>query len=148
MKHMNLLPKRIIQLSKTAIVSVILIFNILNLNHCTNEMNSSFNSGDIIREGQARPELFTIAFLRCIETGGSDSKALEVYVIVDKLFSKSSGSQSQRDNITYKKSDFENCRTNLLIYPIEECDFKPFDIANFISEKALCNLEPTSFFQF
>lgn len=128
-------------------IKQLLLFFFLSLN-CTNEMNSSFNSGDTIQEGKARPELFTVAFLRCVETGGSSTKALEVYVIVDKLFSKSAGSQSQRDSITYKKTDFENCRNNLLIYPIVECDFKPFDIANFISDKALCNLEPTSFFQF
>ncbi|PJE01796.1 MAG: hypothetical protein CK427_09780 [Leptospira sp.] len=143
----NLNFLQVYQVKTSLLIRQFLLFFFLCLN-CTNEMNSSFSSDDTIQEGKARPELFTIAFLRCIETGGSSTKALEVYVIVDKLFSKSAGSQSQRDSITYKKTDFENCRNNLLIYPIKECDFKPFDIANFISDKALCNLEPTSFFQF
>jgi len=144
---MNLLHNSRKKQSKILFLIANLIFIFSIINNCTNEMNSSFNSSNVIQEGKARPELFTIAFLRCIETGGSDSKALEVYVIVDKLFSKSTGTSSQRNSITYKKSDYENCRSNLLIYPISNCDFKPFDIANFISDKALCNLEPTSFFQ-
>jgi hypothetical protein len=115
---------------------------------CTVNGDSYFGGDEVISEGEIRPQLEAIVFARCIETGGKDLKLLEAYIFVDKLFSKSSGTSSQRRGITYLKKDWENCRNSVLVYPLENCDFKPYDLANFVSEKALCKLEPSNFFQF
>ncbi len=115
---------------------------------CTGTSIDSFSSESITYEKKIREELTTVVLIRCIETGGDNTKLLESFIFVDKLFSKSSGSRSQRDRITYKKEDAENCRNNLLLFQIEKCDFKPFDFWNYILDKQLCNLEPVSFFQF
>lgn len=120
----------------------------LLLSYCGTAEVDTFSSGDLTSEKTIKDELIAIAFAKCLETGGSDLKLLETYIFVDKLFSKSSGSQSQRDRTTYKKKEAENCRNNLILFSVEKCDFKPFDIANFLSDKKLCKLEPSSFSQF
>lgn len=116
--------------------------------HCGSAVVDTFSSEDSVSEKSVREELFAIAVVKCLETGGGSDKLLETFIFVDKQFSKSSGSRSERDSITYNKKDAEKCRNNLLIYPVEKCDFKPFDFANYITDKSLCKLEPTSFFQF
>ncbi|MCC5814119.1 MAG: hypothetical protein JJT78_05130 [Leptospira sp.] len=138
-------------LEYTRLVSIFKFYSlyiaILFYSGCSNAIVDTFSADDAVPEKTIREELFAIAAVKCIETGGDSLKLLEAYIFVDKQFSKSSGSQSQRDRITYKKKDAENCRNNLLIYPVEKCDFKPFDFYNYLADKAFCKLEPTSFFQ-
>lgn len=131
-------------LYKKSIVFISLLFAL----QCTNTSVATFSANDVVDEKTIREELLTIAFLRCLETGGDNQKLLEAYIFVEKQFSKSSGTRSQRDRITYLKKDANNCRNNLLLFPVDKCDFKPFDFWNFILDKGLCKLEPVSFFQF
>lgn len=127
---------------------LLLLAILLPFGNCTNAVVDTFDSSNVISEKQAKEELLAIAFAKCIETGGDSLKLLEAYIFVDKQFSKSSGTTSQRERITYKKTEAENCRNNLLLYQVEKCDFKPFDFWNAVLDKQLCKLDPTSFAQF
>ncbi|WCL50575.1 hypothetical protein [Leptospira sp. GIMC2001] len=125
------------------LVFLILLFFVFG---CSGSDSDLINSEDTVPEKTIKDELLSIAFVKCTQEGGDSMKLLEAYIFVDKLFSKSSGDSSIRDRITYRKSDAKTCRENLLIYPATNCDFKPFDFNNYISDKAFCNLEPTSYF--
>lgn len=133
--------------ARTIAFTLCILLLILLMN-CGSAETDSFSSENVMSEKSAKEELLSVALILCLQSGGSPEKFLETYIFIDKQFTKSSGTQSQRDRITYRKTDVEKCRNNILVFPVEKCDFKPFDLWNYLADKSLCKLDPISYTQY
>lgn len=104
---------------------------------------------EYITETQARTRLYLIAILKCSQGGVDPStKFFDIFAFVEKQFKTNSLSDSERKQVSYYKKDFQKCEQQLLLFPIEKCNFKDFDLLNLISKGKFCKLEPASYFQF
>lgn len=104
---------------------------------------------EYITESEARLRLYSLAILKCSESGIDPStKGLDIFAFVEKQFKTNSLSESKRKQVSYYKKDFQKCEQQLLLFPIEKCNFKDFDLFNLISQGKLCKLDPASYFQF
>lgn len=104
---------------------------------------------EYLTETEVRTRFYLLAILKCSISGVDPStKSFDIFAFVEKQFKTSSLQESQRKQVSYYKKDVQKCEQQLLLYPLEKCNFKDFDILNLISKGKLCKLEPASYFQY
>ena len=119
------------------------LFFLIFLSFCTVEKEK------YISETEVRTRLYALAILKCASTGTDpNTKTIEIIAFVEKQFKTNILSESERKQINYYKSEYYNCERQLLLFPLNKCEFKDIELFNLGTKGKFCKLEPATYFQF
>jgi outer membrane lipoprotein-sorting protein len=120
-----------------------LIISLFFLCHCAAQ------GPEYMPETEARSRLYALAILKCLSTGGDpNEKTIEIVAFVEKQFKTNTLSESERQQVTYYKSQYYACERQIMLFPLSKCEFKDIELFNLATKGKFCKLEPASYYQF